>query len=187
MGSPVPTITVPISWSLFKSIPSLNIPPITQNPTIPCPGASTKALQCLKKGRSAVFFSATLLPVRYYREQLGGTEEDYAVYAPTPFDKEKRLIMVGADVSTKYSMRGEEQYASQNRAATQLPCLQNACAPAKILHILQSGALSLTVIPPHSARPPPHRTRASFSKARCCRHRAAWSYGRIFPLIYASL
>lgn len=78
--------------------------------TLKCMDPSTNLVQCLKKGRSSVFFSATLLPVRYYREQLGGTEEDYAVYAPTPFDKEKRLIMVGADVSTKYSMRGEEQY-----------------------------------------------------------------------------
>ena len=57
-----------------------------------------------------MFFSATLLPVRYYQEQLGGSEDDYAVYAPTPFEKERRLLMIGADVSTKYSRRGEEQY-----------------------------------------------------------------------------
>ncbi|MDE7325113.1 MAG: ATP-dependent DNA helicase [Lachnospiraceae bacterium] len=78
--------------------------------TLKCMDPSTNLVQCLKKGRSAVFFSATLLPVRYYLEQLGGNEEDYAVYAPTPFAKEKRLLMVAADVSTKYSMRGEEQY-----------------------------------------------------------------------------
>ncbi len=78
--------------------------------TLKCMDPSKNLAECLKKGRSAVFFSATLLPVRYYREQLGGTEEDYAVYAPTPFSKEQRLLMVGADVSTKYSKRGEEQY-----------------------------------------------------------------------------
>ncbi len=78
--------------------------------TLKCMDPSKNLAECLKKGRSAVFFSATLLPVRYYREQLGGAEEDYAVYAPTPFSKEQRLLMVGADVSTKYSKRGEEQY-----------------------------------------------------------------------------
>ncbi len=78
--------------------------------TLKCMDPSANLSQCFKKGRSAIFFSATLLPVRYYREQLGGGEEDYAIYAPTPFEREKRLLMVGADVSTKYSKRGEEQY-----------------------------------------------------------------------------
>ena len=68
-----------------------------------CMDPSGNLAECLKKGRSAVFFSATLLPVNYYREQLGGGSEDYAVYAPTPFAKEKRLLMVGTDVSTKYT------------------------------------------------------------------------------------
>lgn len=75
-----------------------------------CMDPSGNMAECLKKGRSAVFFSATLLPVRYYREQLGGTEEDYAIYAPTPFQKEKRLLMIGTDVSTRYTRRTEEEY-----------------------------------------------------------------------------
>lgn len=64
----------------------------------------------LDKVKSAVFFSATLLPIRYYMEQLGGREEDYAVYAPSPFDKENRFIAVGRDVSTKYTKRNEKEY-----------------------------------------------------------------------------
>lgn len=72
------------------------------------PSANLKA--CLEKGRSAVFFSATLLPVRYYMEQLGGTEEDYAVYAPSPFQPENRLILVGRDVSTRYTRRNQTEY-----------------------------------------------------------------------------
>ncbi|MCD7824385.1 MAG: ATP-dependent DNA helicase [Clostridiaceae bacterium] len=64
----------------------------------------------LKKGRCSVFFSATLLPVQYYREQLAGREEDYAVYAPSPFSAEKRLLMIGRDVSTKYTARGPGLY-----------------------------------------------------------------------------
>lgn len=78
--------------------------------TLRCMDPSENLKERLKKGRSAVFFSATLLPVRYYIEQLGGSEEDYAVYAPTPFSQEKRLLLIGTDVSTKYSRRSEESY-----------------------------------------------------------------------------
>lgn len=66
--------------------------------------------KCLDKGKSAVFFSATLLPIQYYMEQLGGREEDYAVYAPSPFDTKKRTIMIGKDISTRYTNRNTEEY-----------------------------------------------------------------------------
>ncbi|MBQ9120370.1 MAG: ATP-dependent DNA helicase [Lachnospiraceae bacterium] len=75
-----------------------------------CMDPSHNLAEVLKKGRSAVFFSATLLPVRYYKEQLGGREDDYAIYAPTPFRQEKRLLMIGTDVSTKYSRRTDAEY-----------------------------------------------------------------------------
>ncbi len=64
----------------------------------------------LKKGKSAVFFSATLLPVRYYMEELGGTEEDYAIYVPSPFLKEQRKVYVGYDVNFRYVNRGRKMY-----------------------------------------------------------------------------
>lgn len=41
--------------------------------------------QCLSQGKAAVFFSATLLPLRYYRMLLSDQEEDYTVYVPSPF------------------------------------------------------------------------------------------------------
>lgn len=64
----------------------------------------------MKKGKVAVFFSATLLPVRYYMEELGGGEEDYAIYVPSPFSKEQRLILVGCDVNFRYVNRGRKMY-----------------------------------------------------------------------------
>ncbi|MBP3609276.1 MAG: ATP-dependent DNA helicase [Lachnospiraceae bacterium] len=64
----------------------------------------------MAKGRSAVLFSATLLPMNYYKEQLGGETEDYAIYVPSPFDTKKRLLMIGRDVSTKYTRRNREEY-----------------------------------------------------------------------------
>jgi len=75
-----------------------------------CMDPSRNLLKCYEKGRSAILFSATLLPIRYYMDQLGGKEDDYAVYAPSSFSKDNRLIMVGADVSTRYTRRNEKEY-----------------------------------------------------------------------------
>lgn len=75
-----------------------------------CMDPSGQLSGCLDMARSSIFFSATLLPIRYYREQLGGRQEDYAVYAPSPFLKENRLIMVAGDVSTRYKRRGPAEY-----------------------------------------------------------------------------
>ena len=70
-----------------------------------CVDPSKNLKNCLDRGRSAVMFSATLLPIHYYKDHLGGDAEDYAIYAPSPFQKEKRLIMVGNDVTTRYTRR----------------------------------------------------------------------------------
>lgn len=75
-----------------------------------CMDPSDNLNACLDKGKSAIFFSATLLPIQYYKEQLGGREDDYAIYAPSPFLKGNRLIMIGSDVSTKYTRRNREEY-----------------------------------------------------------------------------
>jgi DNA excision repair protein ERCC-2 len=65
---------------------------------------------CLDKGVSTVFFSATILPVKYYMEMLSDTDTDQAIYIPSPFDQKKRQIMVGVDVSTKYTKRSIKEY-----------------------------------------------------------------------------
>lgn len=65
---------------------------------------------CLDKGVSTVFFSATILPVRYYMEMLSNTDTDQAIYIPSPFDPDKRRIMIGLDVSTKYTRRSVKEY-----------------------------------------------------------------------------
>ncbi|MDE6566481.1 MAG: ATP-dependent DNA helicase [Lachnospiraceae bacterium] len=75
-----------------------------------CMDPSTNLDLCLNKGRAAIFFSATLLPVKYYMEQLAGREDDYAVYAPSPFPTENRLLMIGQNVSTKYTRRSLAEY-----------------------------------------------------------------------------
>lgn len=75
-----------------------------------CMDPSNNLYLCMERGRSSVLFSATFLPINYYKEQLGGTEEDYAVYAPSSFSPENRLIMIANDVSTKYSRRTEKEF-----------------------------------------------------------------------------
>lgn len=75
-----------------------------------CMDPSDNIKVCLDKGRSAVFFSATFLPIQYYKDQLAGTADDYAIYAPSPFDVNKRRIFVARDVSTKYTRRNFVEY-----------------------------------------------------------------------------
>ncbi len=65
---------------------------------------------CLDRGSSSIFFSATLLPVNYYKDLLTGDLEDYAVYAHSPFDPGHCLLLVGTDVSSRYATRGEKEY-----------------------------------------------------------------------------
>jgi len=74
-----------------------------------CIDPSRNLQMCMNRVKSSILFSATLLPIHYYKEQLGGTEEDYAIYAPSPFLPERRLLMIGRDVSTRYTRRGEAE------------------------------------------------------------------------------
>ena len=64
----------------------------------------------LKKGRSAVFFSATLLPMSYYKKLLSVQEDDYGIYVRSPFSAPKRCILLGTDVSSRYTRRNYEEY-----------------------------------------------------------------------------
>jgi DNA excision repair protein ERCC-2 len=74
-----------------------------------CVETARNLREYLDKGNSAVFFSATLLPMPYYKHLLGD-EEDYAIYAHSPFSQENRLLLVARDVSSRYSRRGAREY-----------------------------------------------------------------------------
>lgn len=65
---------------------------------------------CLEKGKSAVFFSATLLPMNYYRSLLSIREDDYGIYVRSPFEQENRRILIGGDVSSRYTRRDYGEY-----------------------------------------------------------------------------
>jgi Rad3-related DNA helicase len=76
-----------------------------------CVDPSTNLMSCMDKGISTILFSATLLPIAYYRALLrGNCEQDYAVYAHSAFEDEKRCVLLAEDVTTRYTGRGEAQY-----------------------------------------------------------------------------
>lgn len=70
---------------------------------------------CIEKGNATIFFSATMLPIQYYKELLHNDEGDYAIYIPSPFPKRHRRLLVGTDVSSRYRVRGPAQYEKMAR------------------------------------------------------------------------
>lgn len=80
-----------------------------------CVNPSHNLKECMDKGNCTVFFSATLLPVNYYKEFLSGNTEDYAIYIHSPFKKEQRLLLTAKDVSTRYTRRTETEYQKMYR------------------------------------------------------------------------
>lgn len=75
-----------------------------------CVDPSRNLQQCMQKGRSTVLFSATLLPIQYYKRLLGGDSQDYEVYAKSTFDEEKKALFIANDVTSKYTRRNNEEY-----------------------------------------------------------------------------
>ncbi len=75
-----------------------------------CVNPSARLRECMDRVLNTTFFSATLLPVNYYKELFTGEVEDYAIYINSPFEQEKRLIVAAGDVSSKYTRRGPEEY-----------------------------------------------------------------------------
>lgn len=75
-----------------------------------CVNPAANLQKCLDKGRSAVFFSATLIPMTYYRSLLSAREEDYGIYVRSPFDEKKRRLLSCVDVSSRYTRRGYDEY-----------------------------------------------------------------------------
>jgi Rad3-related DNA helicase len=65
---------------------------------------------CMDKGRSTILFSATLLPIQYYKKLLGGTKDDYEVYAKSTFVEEKKALLIAGDVTSKYTRRTSEEF-----------------------------------------------------------------------------
>lgn len=75
-----------------------------------CVNPAVNLQNYLEQGNSTIFFSATLLPVHYYKKLLSVKKDDYAVYAHSSFPQENKFLFIGTDVSTRYTRRGESTY-----------------------------------------------------------------------------
>ena len=61
----------------------------------------------LQKAVSSTLFSATLTPLPYYREILGGGTQDVILTLPSPYDPNRLLLLAHAGISTKYRDRAK--------------------------------------------------------------------------------
>lgn len=59
----------------------------------------------LERAVATILFSATLTPLPYYRDILGGAEGDYLLSLPSPFPQERLLLAAHTGISTKYNHR----------------------------------------------------------------------------------
>lgn len=75
-----------------------------------CVDPSEELGQCMNKGVATILFSATFLPIQYYKSLLGGEENDYEVYARSTFPPDRQMLLIGNEVTSKYTRRGETEY-----------------------------------------------------------------------------
>lgn len=76
-----------------------------------CVDPSKNLQKCLDKGNATIFFSATLLPINYYKELLSTRKDNYAIYAKSTFSKEQSLLLFAKDVSTRYTRRNRAEFS----------------------------------------------------------------------------
>ena len=72
-----------------------------------CVDPSFLLRQALARGKSAIFFSATLAPMDYYRTLLGGDESDPVLQLKSPFPPEHLAVVVHGRIKTHFKARGE--------------------------------------------------------------------------------
>ncbi|MBQ4045227.1 MAG: ATP-dependent DNA helicase, partial [Lachnospiraceae bacterium] len=75
-----------------------------------CANPAPNLSECTERAVSTIYFSATLLPLAYYRQLLTIREEPYVIYVDSPFDNRKRFLGIAQDVSSRYTQRGPGMY-----------------------------------------------------------------------------
>lgn len=76
-----------------------------------CVDPSLMLQERIDRARSCIFFSATLLPIQYYKELLCNEQDVYAIYAEPVFEQSQRALLIGTDVTSKYTRRNPAEYA----------------------------------------------------------------------------
>ncbi len=102
-----------------------------------CVDPSSDLEERLKQARAAVFFSGTLLPMSYHRKLLAAQDEDATLYVESGFDHRRQQVLIGSDVSARFSRRGPVLYT---QIAAYLAALVSA-HPGNYLAFLPSYAM----------------------------------------------
>lgn len=107
-----------------------------------CADPSGHLRACMNKLTAAVFFSATFLPIQYYKGLLGGTAGDFEMYARSSFSPAQRKVVIVRDVTSRYRDRNEESYARIARSIGQVV----TCRPGNYMVYFPSYAFLKKVL-----------------------------------------
>lgn len=72
-----------------------------------CLDPSQLIADALQRARASVFFSATLTPIEYYREVLGGESSDPILQLASPFPSHHLAVIVQSRLQTHFKARAE--------------------------------------------------------------------------------
>jgi DNA excision repair protein ERCC-2 len=72
-----------------------------------CLDPSLLLRKALARGKAAIFFSATLTPMDYYRTLLGGAPEDPTLQLASPFPPENLAVLIQDRIQTHFKGRAE--------------------------------------------------------------------------------
>ncbi|MBV4420070.1 ATP-dependent DNA helicase [Clostridium tyrobutyricum] len=72
-----------------------------------CIDPSTLLDERMKSAEASILFSATLSPMNYFKDILGGRAEDYNITLLSPFERKNREILISSNISTVYRNREE--------------------------------------------------------------------------------
>lgn len=74
--------------------------------------------QTLKRGKASVLFSATLSPINYFAQLLGGKEKPLMYQLPSPFKQEHQLLVIANYIDTRYQVRQASHQPIANALTT---------------------------------------------------------------------
>ncbi len=73
-----------------------------------CAEPSRLIREALKRGISACLFSATLMPMDYFKRFYAFDDDDYTLMLRSPFDPSNREFIIGNDIATTYKKREQD-------------------------------------------------------------------------------
>lgn len=73
--------------------------------TLYCIDPSDNLRAAVADMKGIIYFSATLIPMSYYMDLLGGLKENYGMLLASPFEQEELKVIIDRSISTKYMNR----------------------------------------------------------------------------------